>query len=68
MDIIFHNNYVWVSYTEKRENHKTSTSIAKGSFDRNKINFKNIFQASPPINSQYHFRSRLAIKNNYLFA
>ena len=47
---------------------RTSTSIAKGQFDKNKINFKNIFQADPPIDSMYHFGSRLAIKENYLFA
>ena len=68
LDIIFHNNSVWVTYTEQRENWETSTSIARGLFDRNKIDFKNIFQASPPIDSQYHFGSRLAIKDNYLFA
>ena len=51
LDIIFRNNSVWVSYTEQRENWETSTSIAKGLFDKNKINFKNIFQASPPIDS-----------------
>ena len=68
LDIIFHNNSVWVSYTEQRENWETSTSIAKGLFDKNKINFKNIFQASPPIDSPYHFGSRLAIKDDYLFA
>ena len=32
------------------------------------MNFKNIFQANPPIDSGYHFGSRLAIKDNYLFA
>ncbi len=68
LDIIFSNNNVWVSYTEKRDGRKTSTSIAKGKFDRNKINFKNIFQAFPPIDSMYHFGSRIAIKENYLFA
>jgi chromosomal replication initiation ATPase DnaA len=38
MFIIFHNNSVWVSYTEQRENWETSTSIAKGLFDKNKTN------------------------------
>ena len=47
---------------------KTSTSIAKGKFNRKKIFFKNIFQANPPIDSSYHFGSRLAIKDNYIFA
>ena len=68
LDILFHDDTVWVSYTEDRGNYKTSTSIAKGNFNKNKIVFKNIFQAYPPIDSPYHFGSRLAIKNDYLFA
>ena len=34
LDIIFHNDSVWVSYSEKRENWETSTSIAKGLFNK----------------------------------
>jgi len=68
LDIIYKEAYLWISYTENRGNRKTSTSIARGKSNRNKINFKNIFQANPPIESDYHFGSRLAIKNNYLFA
>ena len=68
LDIIYKDNYLWVSYTEDRGNSETSTSIAKGKFNRDKINFKNIFQANPPIDSGYHFGSRLAIKDNYIFA
>ena len=68
LDIIYHNKIVWISYTENRGNWKTSTSIAKGFFNEEKINFENIFQANPPIDSGYHFGSRLAIKDNYLFA
>ena len=68
LDILFKDNFVYISYTENRGNMKTSTSIAKANFNKNKLNFKNIFQAEPPINSGYHFGSRLAIKDNYLFA
>ena len=68
LDILFKNNIVWVSYTEDRGNYKTSTSIARGNFNRDKIEFKNIFQAYPPIDSPYHFGSRLAIQGEYLFA
>ncbi len=68
LDILFHHDTVWVSYTEDRGNYKTSTSIAKGNFNKNKIVFENIFQAYPPIDSPYHFGSRLAIKKDYLFA
>jgi len=68
LDIIYQNNTVWISYTENRINWKTSTSIAKAKLNKLELNFKNIFQANPPIDSGYHFGSRLAIKDNYLFA
>ncbi len=68
LDILFKDNVVWVSYTEDRGNDKTSTSIARGDFNRQKIEFKNLFQAYPPIDSPYHFGSRMAIKDDYLFA
>ena len=68
LDILFENNFVYISYTENRGNWKTSTSIAKARFNNKKLAFKNIFQANPPIDSGYHFGSRLAIKDNFLFA
>jgi glucose/arabinose dehydrogenase len=68
LDIVYKDNYLWISYTENRGNSQTSTSIARGKFNKEKIDFKNIFQANPPIDSGYHFGSRLAIKDNYIFA
>ena len=68
LDIIYQNNNLWISYSEDRGNSKTSTSIAKAKLEKKKLNFKNIFQANPPIDSGYHFGSRLAIKDDYLFA
>ena len=68
LDILYHNKEVFISYSEKRKDFESSTSIAKGRFNKSKINFKNIFRAEPPIESRYHFGSRLAIKDNYLFA
>ena len=68
LDIIYKDEKLWISYTEDRGDWKTSTSIAKASFNKNKLRFKNIFQAEPPIDSGYHFGSRLAIKDEYLFA
>ena len=68
LDILHKDNFLWISYSEDRGNWKTSTSIAKAKLDKKELNFKNIFQAEPPIDSGYHFGSRLAIKNNYLFA
>ena len=68
LDIIYKNNNIWISYSEDRGNWKTSTSIAKAKLNNEKLNFTNIFQANPPIDSGYHFGSRLAIKGDYLFA
>tara|TARA_B100001540_G_scaffold286435_1_gene280203 strand:- start:2269 stop:3333 length:1065 start_codon:yes stop_codon:yes gene_type:complete len=68
LDIIYKGNSLWISYTEDRESWKTSTSIAKADFNRKDLYFKNIFQANPPIESGYHFGSRLVIKDNYLYA
>ncbi len=68
LDILYKDNFIYISYSENRGDGKTSTSIAKAIFDKKKLNFKNIFQAEPPIDSGYHFGSRLVIKDNHLFA
>jgi len=68
LDILTNNNFVYVSYSENRGNWKTSTSIARAKFNKKDLIFENIFQANPPIDSGYHFGSRLVIKDNYLFA
>ena len=68
LDILYKDEVVWVSYSEDHGKSKTTTSVARGNFNKDQIDFKNIFVATPPINSGYHFGSRLAIKDNYLFA
>ena len=68
LDIIYQDNTLWISYSENRGDSKTSTSIAKALLNKRELNFKNIFQANPPIKSGYHFGSRLVIKDNYLYA
>ena len=67
LDVLYHNNDVYVSYSENRGNWKTSTSVAKGTFNKKIIRFENIFKAEPPIESGYHFGSRLVIKDNHLY-
>ena len=67
LEVLLNNDEVFVSYSENRGNNKSSTSVAKALLKNNKLNFKNIFRAEPPINSGYHFGSRLIIKDNYLF-
>ncbi len=67
LDVLFHDAKIYLSYSENRGNMETSTSVAKGDFDKLNIKFKNIFRAEPPIDSGYHFGSRLVIKNDHLF-
>tara|TARA_B100001029_G_scaffold121511_1_gene101044 strand:- start:869 stop:1933 length:1065 start_codon:yes stop_codon:yes gene_type:complete len=67
LDVLYHNNEVYVSYSENRGNWKSSTTVAKGKFNIDNIKFENIFRAQPPIDSGYHFGSRLVIKDQYLF-
>ena len=67
LDVLYDKKQVYVSYSENRGDWKTSTSVAKGEFNKKNIIFKNIFQANPPIDSGYHFGSRLVIKNEHLY-
>ena len=68
LDILYKDDFIYISYSENRGDGKTSTSIAKAKSNKSDLIFKNIFQANPPIDSGYHFGSRLAIKDNHLFA
>jgi len=67
LDILHNDSIVFVSYSENRSNGMSSTSVARAKLNTEKLNFKNIFQAQPPINSGYHFGSRLVIKNKHLY-
>ncbi len=67
LDVLYDNNKIYISYSENRGNWETSTSVAKGLFNKKEILFKNIFRAEPPIDSGYHFGSRLVIKDKHLY-
>ena len=67
LDIVYKDNIIYVSYSENRSNGMSSTSVASANFNNKKLNFKNIFRAEPPINSGYHFGSRIIIKNKHLY-
>ncbi len=67
LDVLYDKEQVYISYSENRGNRSSSTSVAKGKFNQKNIEFKNIFRAEPPIDSGYHFGSRLVIKNNHLY-
>ena len=67
LDILYKDNDIFVSYSENRFNGLSSTSVAKARFNTENLDFENIFQAEPPINSGYHFGSRLVIKKEHLY-
>lgn len=67
LEILYYNETIFVSYSENRGNGKSSTSVASANFNYENLNFRNIFRAEPPINSGYHFGSRLIIKDDFLF-
>ena len=67
LEVLYFDEQVFVSYSENLKNGNSSTSVASAKFNENFLNFKNIFRAEPPINSGYHFGSRLIIKNNFLY-
>ena len=67
LDVLYGNGQIYISYSENRGDWKASTSVAKGKFNQTNIELKNIFRAEPPIDSGYHFGSRLVIKDEHLF-
>ena len=67
LDVLYDKGKIYISYSENRGNWKTSTSVAKGKFNETSIQFKNVFRAEPPIDSGYHFGSRIVIKDNSLY-
>ena len=67
LDVLYDKDQVYISYSENRGDWKTSTSVAIGKFNKKNIDFKNIFRAEPPIDSGFHFGSRLAIKGDHLY-
>ena len=67
LEVLYYNDQVFVSYSENLKKGNSSTSVASAKFNENILDFKNIFRAVPPINSGYHFGSRLVIKDNLLY-
>ncbi len=70
LDVLYHDNYLYFSYSHKIDKKFSSTAIARGNLINNQIkNLEVIFISEPKIKySDVHFGSRLTIQNNYLFA
>ena len=67
LEVLYFKDQVFVSYSEDLKRGFSTTSVAKANFNEDELNFQNIFRAEPPINSGYHFGSRLVIKDNLLY-
>ena len=44
LDILYKDKKIYISYSENRGNWETSTSVAKGTYNKDKVEFKNIFR------------------------
>jgi|TARA_B100001750_G_C15501556_1_gene597561 quinoprotein glucose dehydrogenase len=68
LDVLYHKEYVYLSYSEDRGSGKSSTSVVRGKIINDVLmNTKTLFRAEPPINSGFHFGSRLVIQDSFLF-
>ena len=77
LDILFHNGFVYISYSYLSKKNSSSnknviygsTAIAKGKLVGNEIiDLQNLFISSPPLKINKHWGSRIVIKNDYLYA
>ena len=68
LDVLCNKENIYVTYSERIEKGKSSTSIAVAKYDRNNLDFSNIFRSLPPIKSGYHFGSRIIIKDDNIYA
>jgi len=69
LDVLYHNQNVYFTYSHLRDGVYSSSAIAKGKLINNKIlDTKILLTAEPKLKSTVHFGSRIVIKDNYLFA
>ena len=71
LDLVIHEDYLYLSYTVVNNEKKYTTAIGRGLFVypyKELKNFETIFTAKPFYNDGKHFGSRILIKDNFLFA
>ena len=71
LDLLVHENYLYVSFTKDNGDGHYTTAIGRGEFTfpyRKVNNFKIIFEAIPYFSDTKHFGSILLIKDDYLYA
>ena len=69
LDIHYHENFVYFTYSHNQGDWYSSTSIARGKLIGDEIkNIEILLIAKPKIDQGYHYGSRIVVKDNYLFA
>ena len=71
LDVVFFEQFLYLSFTKLDENLKLTTAIGRGKFIKpfNTLDdFQIIFEAKPYYSDRIHFGSRIVIKDNYLYA
>ena len=69
LDVLYHNNYVYFTYSHLRDDFYGNSAIARGKLINNKIiDTEILLIAEPKLQTTIHFGSRIIIKDNYLFA
>ena len=71
LDVIKHNDYLYVSFTIKDDQKKYSTAIGRGKFIEpfnNLDDFEILFVAKPFYSDGKHFGSRIIIKDDHIYA
>ena len=69
LDVLYHDDYVYFTYSHDRGDDYSSTAIARGKIlDQKIINTEILFIAEPKLEFGVHYGSRILIKDNYLFA
>ena len=71
LDILNHEDFLYVSFSKKNENNYYTTAIGRGKLSddyKNLYNFEIIFEAQPYYKESVHFGSRIVIHDNHLYA
>ena len=67
--MLYHDNYVYFTYSQLRDDVYSSSAISRGKLVNNAIiDTEILLSAEPKLKTTVHFGSRIVIKDNYLFA
>lgn len=68
LDVLFHENFVYVTYSKKIDDDNVVTALAKGKWqDKKIIDLKDIYVSNAGGDTTRHYGSRLVIKDDSIF-